>query len=68
MSRHKNIKWWKKSVPIEIKNKHPTLLFIAYIEVTLLNLQHKIQLKDTSVISFKTENLLKTYQFSNCFE
>ena len=36
---HKNIKWWKKSVQIETKNKHPTLLFIAYIEVTFLNLQ-----------------------------
>ena len=46
-------------IQIETKNKHRTLLFIAYIEVTFLNLQHKIQLTDTSLISFKTENLLK---------
>ena len=31
-----------------------------FIEVTFLNLQYKIQLTDTSVISFKTDNLLKT--------
>ena len=47
-------------VQIETENKHRTLLFIAYIEVTFLKLQHKIQLTDTSVIIFKTENLLKT--------
>ena len=45
---------------IETKNKHLITLFISYIEVTFLNLQHKIKLMDTSVISFKTDNLLKT--------
>ena len=39
------------------KNKHRAILFI---EVTFLNLQHKIQLTDTSVINYKTDNLLKT--------
>ena len=31
-----------------------------YIEVIFLNLQHKIQITDTSGIGFKTDNLLKT--------
>ena len=42
-------------IQIEIKNKQRAILLISYIEVTFLNLQHKIQL-----ISFKTYNLLKT--------
>ena len=41
-------------IQIEIKNKQRSILFISYIEVTFLNLQHKIQLTDTSLISFKT--------------
>ena len=45
---------------IETKNKQCTLLFIAYIEVTFLILQHKIQLMDASTIGFKTVNLHKT--------
>ena len=41
--------------------KRRAILFIAYIEVTFLHLQHKIHLMDISVIiSFKTDNLLKT--------
>ena len=40
---------------MENKNKHRAILFISF-----LNFQHKIQLTDTSVISVKTENLLKT--------
>ena len=54
---------WKGALyneQIETKNKHRTLLFTAYIEVRFLNLQHKIQHTDTSVFSFKTDNLLKT--------
>ena len=43
---------------IEPKNKHHVILFIAYIEVTFLNSQNKIQLTDTSVIKFITDNLL----------
>ena len=37
----------------------PHQLFTAYIEMSFLNLQHRIQLTGTIVISFKTENLLK---------
>ena len=47
---------------METKNKHRGILFILYIEVTFLNLQQKIQLTDTSVISFKTNNILKTIE------
>ena len=47
-------------VQTETKKRHLNILFTAYIEVIFLNLQHKIQLTDTSVISFKTDNLLKT--------
>ena len=35
------------------KNKHRAILFISYIEVTFLNLQHKIQLTDTPFLVLK---------------
>ena len=53
-------KYFSDYVQTETKKKHLTTLFTAYIEVIFLNFQHKIQLTDTSVISFKTDNLLKT--------
>ena len=47
-------------VQIENKKRQLTTLFTAYIVVRFLNLQHKIQITDTSGIGFKTDNLLKT--------
>ena len=44
---------------METKNKHHAILFKSYIETTFLNSKHKTQLSDTSVISVKTDNLLK---------
>ena len=40
--------------------KSCTILFIIYIEVTFLILQHKIKHTDVSAIGFKTVNPLKT--------
>ena len=47
-------------VQIENKKRQLTTLFTAYIVVRFLNLQHKIQITDTSGIGFKTDNPLKT--------
>ena len=48
----------KKYVLMKTINKHGPNLFITYIEVTFLILQHKIQHTDVSAIDFKTVNLL----------
>ena len=48
------------NVQIENKKRQLATLFTAYIVVRFLNLQHKIQITDTSGIGFKTDNLLKT--------
>ena len=52
--------WFVQHIQIENKKRQLTTLFTAYIVVRFLNLQHKIQITDTSGIGFKTDNLLKT--------
>ena len=60
MTSSTNLTTLYENIQLETKKRQLATLFTAYIVVRFLNLQHKIQITDTSGIGFKTDNPLKT--------